>query len=288
MTREHDIHEADIERLLRGEFPADNAVDGGVAQFLEGLDRLVAEEPTASLEAAHLSAMLASVLDSPAGPAVGPMRRLWPNWGDVVSSRWIKIAGISLAALLTFGGAAYAGVLPAPLQNAMSAAGRPLGLALPVSNQLHAVRVKSEPATPGARAASSRPSGTSSNATGTRSFDGTNSPSEETTASGAGHGAKRTGRAAVSGSRNNEAAAKRRATKKAAARKAEAKKKAAAKKATARKRATTKKASKKKATTKKATTKKASKKKSTTKKSSTKKKDVNGTTNKHDTKSGKP
>jgi hypothetical protein len=62
-----------------------------------------------------------------------------PVFSRVFARGW-AIAAISTAGLLAFGGAAYAGVLPAPIQNAVAGAARSVGVQLPSparANRMH-------------------------------------------------------------------------------------------------------------------------------------------------------
>jgi hypothetical protein len=62
-----------------------------------------------------------------------------PVFSRVLARGW-AIAAISTAGLLAFGGAAYAGVLPAPIQNVVAGAARSVGVELPRparANRMH-------------------------------------------------------------------------------------------------------------------------------------------------------
>ncbi len=145
MNTNHNIRDAEIERLMRAQTPEDDAGFAEIAQFLGDLDRLVPEQSTAALEVAHLAAIMAEsqtlreVADDTPSP-VTPARSATSVFATLMAPRWAKVASISLAALLAFGGTAYAGVLPAPLQNAVSAMFRPIGIGLLTADQARAAR----------------------------------------------------------------------------------------------------------------------------------------------------
>ena len=181
MRRFSNTDYARIERLFDGLVSADDDADlGQVAQFLRDLDRAYPEEQTGALEASHLPAMIeaarlsAGHSQSDISPAAGFRRPAFKN----VSAHGRAIAAFALAALLAFGGAAYAGVLPAPLQHAVATAVQAVGIDLPNPGQAdtsHVDRVPAskEPAVGNGAPASTGEVGSSQAATGTSSTSGT-------------------------------------------------------------------------------------------------------------------
>ena len=145
MTRSSDIHDTQVDRLFLGGTSADEA-ELGVAQFLHGLDRVLPVEPTAQFEAAHVAAMMAAAqATAEAGDlttAPAPIRAsTQPIWANLFGARWAKIAWVSAAALLALGSTAYAGVLPSPIQNAVSSFVQPIGITLPTSIHARGVQI---------------------------------------------------------------------------------------------------------------------------------------------------
>ena len=165
-----DINDADIERLLGGHVPGDTRLEG-VAQFLDQLDRAIPEESTAPLETSHVAAMLATsqllaelgdAAERPtaesklsADPASDLKERNGAGvfFANLALHKWAAIVVVSLSGLLAFGAAAYAGVLPVPIERAVTAAARQVGITVPAAR--HSLRpLSAEPQEDGMRKAS--------------------------------------------------------------------------------------------------------------------------------------
>jgi hypothetical protein len=141
------IDDQEAERLFAGQEPEDGRLDG-VARFLTELDRACPEAFTDSLEPSHVAAMVqtskllaknGATAEPQEGDAQGSFARTpappkWRSTGvgrNLVAHRWAAVAVFSLAALLTFGGAAYAGILPASIENAVAGAAQYVGISFP-------------------------------------------------------------------------------------------------------------------------------------------------------------
>jgi hypothetical protein len=248
MTKNNEIREADIDRLMHGQIPADDAANGDVARFFETLDRVVPEAPTTELEPAHIAEVFRVAAEMP-DPDAAPVpeerpRRIFIGFFE---RSWVKIASISLAGVLALGGTAYAGVLPAPIQNAVSAASQSIGITLPKAKS--GSESSTKPNQGGTGAASPSNSGTSTpganrsieSSTAPRSENASHTPGvDKSTAANHGRTVSAARKAAAA-----KAAASRNAAKKAAAKKAAAARAAAAKKSAAKKAAAKAKAAKK-------------------------------------------
>ncbi len=146
------IRDTDIDRLLDGGAPVDERLEG-VARFLQDLGSVFPEEPTGDLESAHVAAMVEEArladegIPSSAGAAIGRKasstprsRGGWfaPRPGTTTGARrFTSVTALAMAGLLAFGGAAYAGVLPEPIQRAVSDAARSVGIAIPSPRLTH-------------------------------------------------------------------------------------------------------------------------------------------------------
>ncbi len=150
MRRFQHTDDAQIERLFDGRVPCDDADIGSVARFLGGLGDALPEAPTSSLEGSHLAAMAEAVRLLPAD--VRPDAGRASRWGSARRpafktgfARGWAIAAVALAGVLAFGGAAYAGVLPAPLQHAVATAVQAAGLRIPDPEPAVSVGVETMP-----------------------------------------------------------------------------------------------------------------------------------------------
>ena len=143
MRHSSDIHDADIERLLGGQELEDDRLQE-TGQFFRELDAAHPEEPTAAFEAAHVAAMLDAARDvagngSAALPGadvrrVPSPRTAWAAaYGRLAAHKWVSAAALCLMGVLAFGGAAHAGVLPAPIQRATADFARQVGITVPAS-----------------------------------------------------------------------------------------------------------------------------------------------------------
>jgi hypothetical protein len=131
MSTHPDIPDAEVDRLFAGQ-PASAEEFASVAEFVRALDCGCRTPETSQLEAAHVSAMLAAAQTMPAeAPAASvPARVSWV--AAIRTHKWLTAATVSLAALLAYGGAAYAGVLPVPIQAETATLARDVGITLPM------------------------------------------------------------------------------------------------------------------------------------------------------------
>ena len=141
MSWPSDISDDEIDRLLAGHKPEDGRLDG-VAQLLQGVGRAYPEESTAALEATHVAAMLETAkflaengesAEKSLDPALAFQARSGHIFAfkNLAAHKWASAAVLSGAGLLAFGGAAYAGVLPAPVQEATSDLVQQVGISIP-------------------------------------------------------------------------------------------------------------------------------------------------------------
>ena len=135
------IPDATVDRLLDGQEPADSRLEG-VAEFLQDLRSAYPEESTTALEAAHLGAMLeaAQLLAEKHAPAEQSLESAlaWQQWlaralsfRGLAAHKWAAAGALSVLGVMAFGGAAYAGLLPAPIQSAASAFVGQVGITIP-------------------------------------------------------------------------------------------------------------------------------------------------------------
>ena len=134
------IPDDEIDRLLSGQAPEDSRLDG-VAQFVAELNSAFAEEPTAALEASHIAAMLdeahfagANRDPAPASTdlaAGGTGRKPVFAIQALAAHKWAAAAIVACLGLLAFGGAAYAGALPEPVQEATASIVQHVGIHIP-------------------------------------------------------------------------------------------------------------------------------------------------------------
>jgi hypothetical protein len=130
------IPDTEIDRLLAGHKPEDSGLDG-VAQFLQDVDSAFAETPTAEFETAHVAAMLAAA-SSPEPSAMLQARRGHAfAFKNLAAHKWASATALSLMGLLAFGGAAYAGVLPTPVQDATSDLVQHVGIKVPKAHRVN-------------------------------------------------------------------------------------------------------------------------------------------------------
>ncbi len=151
MGRFSNMDEMDIERLLSGEAPSGDADLAEVAAFCKELGEAYPGVSTDASEATHVAAMMDTVrrlaenggpAERPASDVQEPVRQAagLPTGRidmlkDVWANKWARLAAAAVAAaVLAFGGTAYAGVLPAPVQDAVSNAAEQVGIELPLSD----------------------------------------------------------------------------------------------------------------------------------------------------------
>jgi hypothetical protein len=141
MKRFSDTNDADFERLLRQRSAENDASPHeAVTGFFSAIDDAYPEEPTSALEERHVAAMMgtarameasveANKLIAEAASASRARSRLIARFA---SHGWSSVAGVALLLVfLTFGGAAYAGVLPDPIQQATSDLAARIGVHVP-------------------------------------------------------------------------------------------------------------------------------------------------------------
>jgi hypothetical protein len=141
MKRFSDTNDADFERLLRQRSAENDASPHeDVSRFFSAIEDVCPEESTSALEERHVAAMMgtarameasveANKLISEAASASRARSRFIARFA---SHGWSSVAGIALLLVfLAFGGAAYAGVLPDPIQQATSDLAGRIGVHVP-------------------------------------------------------------------------------------------------------------------------------------------------------------
>jgi hypothetical protein len=130
------LSERELDGILAGQAPDGELED--VATFFQMLRTGLEEAPPAPVEARHLAAIFdeareiqPSTLERPPS-LVGP-RRLRNPFRRLVARA--TIAAVGLAALAAFGGAAYAGALPSPVQGKVADIASKVGLSLPGNDE---------------------------------------------------------------------------------------------------------------------------------------------------------
>lgn len=142
------MSDAEIDRLFAGRQSEDGELEG-VARFLHEVECAYPEQATATHEEAHVAAMLETaklVAENNATAAVLDQTSAF-TWRrgrafafkNLAAHKWATAAVLSAICLLAFGGAAYAGVLPAPIQEATSALVRQAGISIPKANSLQGI-----------------------------------------------------------------------------------------------------------------------------------------------------
>lgn len=127
------LSEREIDSVLAGKAPADDPDLQAVATFFRDVKVGLAETPAAPVEVAHLTRIFAAANESAVFlpeqriSAGVPARRRNPF--SSLAAR-VTIAAVGLAAIAAFGGAAYAGVLPGPVQSKVSDIARNVGISL--------------------------------------------------------------------------------------------------------------------------------------------------------------
>ena len=141
------MDDRDIDRLLAGTLPNDDPDLAQLANILGAMGDAYPEPSTETVAASHLAAMMetAHLLAENGEPAVRPADNAYGSdvrasglpksrratLKDIWSKKGAKVAMIAFAAVLALGGTAYAGVLPAPIQNVVATAVRGVGITLP-------------------------------------------------------------------------------------------------------------------------------------------------------------
>lgn len=160
MRKFWNISEQDIERIIGGQAPDGDEALEDIAMFFKDLDETYPEVSTESHESAHIHAMIQTAqlladngkpVVRPASKAHGPESQVsgLPNLRRnimvkvMLASTRVKAAAAGVALVLVFGGTAFAGVLPAPIQDAVADAVKPIGIDLPNPDDSQAAEVKS-------------------------------------------------------------------------------------------------------------------------------------------------
>jgi hypothetical protein len=144
------MDDRDIDRLLAGNAPQGDPDLAQLAEVLQAMGDAYPEPSTEALASSHVAAMMetahllaengepagrpASNADGPASRASGlpKLRRL--TLKDIWAKKGAKVATIAIAAVLSLGGTAFAGVLPQPVQNIVSSAAGTVGISLPTGS----------------------------------------------------------------------------------------------------------------------------------------------------------
>ena len=155
MKRLTDIEQVGTERLLSGHAISDDAEPGDVARFFDDVRDAYPEAAADGCEDSHLARMfeaahlLAEMGDPAARPvsnANGPVTQAsgLPKLGRIemiktlIGSTKFKVVAASLALLVASSGTAFAasqGVLPAPIQDAVSGAAAAVGIDVPTADE---------------------------------------------------------------------------------------------------------------------------------------------------------
>jgi hypothetical protein len=140
MNRFSDTNDADFERLLRQRSAENDASPhDAVTGFFSAIEDVYPEGPTSALEERHVAAMMgtarameasveANQLIAEAASASRARSRLLTRFA---AHGWSSVAAIALLLVFAYGGAAYAGVLPDPIQQATSDLAARIGVHVP-------------------------------------------------------------------------------------------------------------------------------------------------------------
>jgi hypothetical protein len=130
------VSERELDRILAGKATGGEFED--VATFFQELRISLDTSPSPSVEARHLAGIFEEALHLQPSP---PDRQTQARRGTLRLRNPLRrlaapatIAAVGLAALAAFGGAAYAGALPTPIQTEVAHLARHVGLSLPANN----------------------------------------------------------------------------------------------------------------------------------------------------------
>ena len=133
------ISEAEVERVLEGEYAGEDPSLHALATYARGAKATFAAAPDEATRATHLMAIAEAAVDVDATPAPvltpapsSPFRRMKIVLTSLFASLIGKIALASVALAATTGGLAATGSLPDPAQEALARAGEKVGFDLPV------------------------------------------------------------------------------------------------------------------------------------------------------------
>jgi hypothetical protein len=135
------LSERELDLLLAGKGPSDNASPEELAAFFSEAADVLLETPGEATSARHLAAIAAAAHAKFSQPSVSPARanREAPSsrprsklvFRNPFSSLAAKLALAGVLVLAAFGGTAYAGVLPDPVQGTVSNVADTIGVSLP-------------------------------------------------------------------------------------------------------------------------------------------------------------
>ena len=135
------LSDRELDLLLEGKAPADDGSVDDVTAFVEEAAVFLQETPDEATAARHLAAIAAVAHEELSEPSVSPSRadrkapsfriRSKPVFRNPLSGLAGKMALVAVVVLAVFGGTAYAGGLPHPLQGAVADVADSLGLSLP-------------------------------------------------------------------------------------------------------------------------------------------------------------
>ena len=139
VQRISELSDRDIDLLLAGQSPSDgNGVDD-LAAMIREVKQVLQQGPSEETAARHLAAILEAATSGAAEAAVDRAPSgVQPSGPDAqrrghrrTRRKLLLSAGIIGATLATFGGAAWAGVLPGPIQRAVADLASHVGISLP-------------------------------------------------------------------------------------------------------------------------------------------------------------
>ena len=135
------LSERELDLLLSGKGPSDDVSLDDLAAFFSEAADLLQEAPSEATSVRHLAAIAAAADAEFSQPSVGPSRANREAPGSRPRSKLVfrnpfsslarKLALAGVLVLAAFGGTAYAGALPNPVQGAVSDAAETLGVSLP-------------------------------------------------------------------------------------------------------------------------------------------------------------
>jgi hypothetical protein len=153
------LSDRDLDLLLAGQVPSGWTGEEDLARFTRDAKRLLATPPSEAVAARHLAAITDAAAAARQG--IGPQRDESPSPAAITDRygprrRWrrkaLAVAGIFGVSVATLGGAAYAGVLPDPVQRAVADVAGRVGLSLPgAEDDLDVPRLKAPDILPASR-----------------------------------------------------------------------------------------------------------------------------------------
>ena len=130
------LSEREIDSVLAGKDPSGDGELQAVAAFFRDARAVLEETSTPAAETAHLTAIFAAAREPAAVSVPALSRPAAARRGKRFSplAARVSIAAAVVAALAALGGAAAAGLLPAPVQRTVSDIARHVGISLPHSS----------------------------------------------------------------------------------------------------------------------------------------------------------